>query len=356
MSGFTFERLPKELQRTLHLSYEPNGSVEVLSVNQIHEGDARQLLTQIAPHTVALSVWSPPYFVGKSYEKELAFEEWQELLRHVIRLHWAAIKPGGFLAINIADILCFRDPSMPKISAENVSKRRSAVTREIVVEAMRRYPEKNRYQLANLLHCSEQTIDRRLNGNNIRGGKYDTQTRLRIVGGLIEKWAVDAGFYPYDRRIWVKDPCWENSKWASLSFRSVDEFEYIYFFWKPGVTKVDRTRLTSTEWREWGSRGVWEFPSVRANDDHESKFPLELPRRVIKLLTDPGDLVLDCFIGSGTTAVAAASMGRHYLGIEFETRYVSLARRRIAQALNDHSKQAFDVHSGSTASPGPSAD
>ena len=155
----------------------------------------------------------------------------------------------------------------------------------------------NRYQLAALLGCSEQTVDRRLNGNNIRGGKYETQTRVKIVGGLVEGWAIAAGFFPYDRRIWVKDPCWENSKLRTLSYRSVDQFEYLYFFWKPGVTTVNHERLDPEEWGEWGYRSVWEFPSVRANDDHEAKFPEELPRRVIKLLTDPGDLVLDCFLG-----------------------------------------------------------
>jgi hypothetical protein len=51
---------------------------------------------------------------------------------------------------------------------------------------------------------------------------------VKIVGGLIEEWALKAGFYPYDRRIWVKDAAWENSRWASLSYRAVDEFEYLY--------------------------------------------------------------------------------------------------------------------------------
>ena len=326
---FTYARLPRELQHQLRVAFEATPAATSLALDTIHHGDARALLTSLAPNSIALSVWSPPYFVGKSYEAELSFEQWQELLRVVIARHFPIVKPGGFLAINIADILCFRDPQMPKVSAENVTKRRSSITRDMVVAAMRRHPAKSRYQLAALLGCSEQTIDRRLNGNNIRGGKYGTQTRLRIVGGLVESWALDAGFYPYDRRVWVKDPCWENSRWASLSYRAVDEFEYLYIFWKPGITQVDRSRLSAREWKAWGSRGVWSFPSVRANDDHEAKFPLELPTRVIKLLTAPGDIVLDCFVGSGTTALAAAALGRRYLGIELKKTYVNLARRRL---------------------------
>jgi site-specific DNA-methyltransferase (adenine-specific) len=275
-------------------------------------------------------VWSPPYFVGKDYESHLSFEDWQVLLRSVIGLHYPIIKAGGFLVVNIADILCFKDSSMPRIQAQNITGQKSKVTRLDVLNAMATHPEKNRYELAELLGCSEQTIDRRLNGNNIRGGKYGTQTRVKIVGGLVEEWALEAGFYPYDRRIWWKDAAWENSRWNTLSYRSVDEFEYLYFFWKPGITTINRSRLTKAEWTEWGSRGVWRFPSVRANDDHEAKFPIELPRRVIKLLTEPGEVVLDCFLGSGTTAVAALIENRKFIGIEIQKRYAELAEQRLA--------------------------
>jgi len=234
------------------------------------------------------------------------------------------------LVINIADILVFRDPSMPRIQAEAVNRKRSPITRDDVLKAMADHPDYNRYQLAKLLGCSEQTIDRRLHGNNIRGGKYESQTRVKIVGGLVEEWALSAGFYPYDRRVWVKDATWENSRWTSLSYRSVDEFEYLYVFWKPGITKFDRKRLSADEWKNWGSRGVWYIPSVRANNDHEAKFPVELPARVIRLLTDPGDIVLDCFMGSGTTAVAAIRENRQYIGIEILEKYVTLARQRVS--------------------------
>jgi site-specific DNA-methyltransferase (adenine-specific) len=229
--------------------------------------------------------------------------------------------------VNIADILCFSDDNMPRIQAQNLRRQRSDITREMVVEAKKAHPDYTRYQIAALLGCSEQTIDRRLNGNNIRGGKYAAQTRVHLVGGMIEDAALQAGLYLYDRRIWVKDAAWENSKWHTLSYRSVDEFEYLYFFWKPGETVIDRSRLTANEWVTWGSRAVWAFPSVRANDNHEAKFPLELPTRVIRLLTQPGDTVLDCFMGSGTTAIAAIRQHRHFIGVELLPKYVDLGRK-----------------------------
>jgi len=325
-------RLSPKLQKQIGYLYESsvNEEIDYLLPNDIYQGNAIDKLSFIEPNSIGLSIWSPPYFVGKEYEADLTFDEWQVLLSTVISKHFDLLKPGGFLAINIADILVFRDIEMPRIQADVVGNKRSPVTRNDVLSAMENHPNYNRHQLAKLLGCSEQTIDRRLNGNNIRGGKTEAQTRVKIVGGLIEQWALNAGLYTYDRRVWVKDAAWENSRWASLSYRSVDEFEYLYIFWKPGITKIDRSRLSKDEWREWGSRAVWEIPSVRANDDHEAKFPIELPLRAIKLLTDPNDIVLDCFMGSGTTAAAAIKLRRQYIGIELEPKYVKLAQSKIA--------------------------
>jgi len=301
--------------------------------DRIYHGDAAELTTQIEPGSVSLSVWSPPYFVGKEYEKHLSFDGWKSLLHRTICAHDSALRPGAFMVVNIADILAFADENLPRIQAPNVSKLRSPVTREQVLMAKADHPEMNRYALAELLGCSEQTIDRRLNGNNIRGGKYQAQTRVQLTGHLLVEAADEAGLVLYDRRVWVKDPCWANRQWHPSSYRSVDEFEYLYFFWKPGETVVDRNRLSSKEWSDWGGRGVWRFPSVRANTEHEAQFPLELPLRLIRLLTDAGDLVLDPFVGSGTTAVAAVQTGRRYIGIDSSPAYVELARRRVEEAL-----------------------
>lgn len=331
--NFSIDRMPAHLQglmTELHKVDMP--TTDTLETNQIYCGDAREVLTRIRQNSIALGVWSPPCFVGKEYEANLSLHDWENLLSEVIALHFPIVKPGGFLVVNIADILVFKDEAMPKIQADTVSSRRSPVTREDVLKAMLDRPDHSRSQIASALGCSEQTVDRRLNGNNTRGGKRDTQTRVKIVGGLLEEWALDAGFYPYDRRVWVKDAAWENSRWHSSSYRAVDEFEYLYVFWKPGVTTVDRGRLTRNEWKEWGSRGVWHIRSVRANDDHEAKFPVELPRRFIKMLTEPGDVVLDCFMGSGSSAIAALKENRQYIGVELAEKYIELAQENIRKA------------------------
>ena len=305
----------------------------MLSSNEIYQGDARELLRQVRPESVALGFWSPPYFVGKSYEADLDFTDWSDLMRQTIEGHFPVIVPGGFLAVNIADILAFEDPGMPRIQADNVSAKKVKITREQVLAAQRANPGFDKYRLAALLGCSEQTIDRRLKNNNVRGGKYAPQTRVKLTAGLVEQWAYDAGFYLYDRRVWVKDPAWENSRWHSLSYRAVDEFEHLLIFWKPGITVVNRERLEAGEWAEWGSRSVWGIPSVRSNSAHESQFPIELPRRMIRLLTEPDDLVLDCFVGSGTTALAAIELGRQFMGFDINSESVALAEKRVMEAL-----------------------
>jgi site-specific DNA-methyltransferase (adenine-specific) len=345
INDFSFNRLPKNLQSTLSGIYGQKKSInDPLKENTVHQGDARELLKRITPDSVAVSVWSPPYFVGKNYEKHLSFEDWKALLKTVIANHFPVIKPGGFLAINIADILVFKDDTMPKIQADAVQRKKISLSREEILSVLTENPQMKKQDLAKYFICSEQTIDRRLNGNNVRGGKHEIQSRVKIVGGLVEEWALSAGFYPYDRRIWVKDAAWENSRWSSLSYRSVDEFEYLYIFWKPGITKYDRERLTSDEWKNWGSRGVWHFPSVRANNDHEAKFPIELPTRIIKLFSDKNDLILDCFMGSGTSAVAAIRENRQFIGIELDNDSVRLSNSNILKEKNINLQFTFNVN------------
>lgn len=314
--------------------------MKYLDANKVYLGRSENKILEIEPKSIALSFWSPPYFVGKDYEKDETFDSWQAMLKAVIDNHRIVLKPGGFLVINIADIICFKDAKIPKIQVQNISLQKSPVTREMVLAAKQKYPDHNKYQLAELLGCSEQTIDRRLHGVNIRGGKYQTQTRVKLVGGELEKYAYDSGLFLYDIRIWVKDPAWANSRWTSNTIKAVQEYEYLYTFWKAGEYTIDRNKLSKTEWKNWGSRGVWYINSVMKNDDHAAKFPSELASRVIRLYSSPGDIVLDPFMGSGTTAVTAIKLRRKFIGIEKEQKYVEMANQSIEAELKQ--QRLFD--------------
>lgn len=304
-----------------------------LTTSAVFQGDSVEVLKRFPEERVSLSFWSPPYHVGKAYEQGQSYDEWQEMIRSVIAHHAAILKPGGFCVINIADILCFPDESMPRIMAETHNKQRIQLTREEVLAAAELLGTTDRRKIAAHLGVSEQTVDRRMKGNNIRGGKYNAQTRTKLVGGMIEEWAMACGLYVYDRRMWVKDPAWANSRWHTSSLRAIDEFEYLYVLWKPGPTRVDKSRLTRQEWIDWGSRAVWNIRSVRRNDYHEAMFPIELPLRVIRLFSDPGDVVLDPFVGSGTTLEAAASLNRIAIGVERDGTYASMSRKRLRRVL-----------------------
>ncbi len=277
---------------------------------------------------IDLSFWSPPYFVGKEYEKYLSFDDWKRLLEGVVCGHARVMRDGAFMVININDILCFPDPSMPRYMSNNIGNKRVPVTRQDALDAKRKNPDANRYELAKILGCSEQTVQRRLEHNNIRGGKQATATKVLSVAGMLQAWSEAAGLYLYDRRIWHKDPCWANSRWHSNSYRSIDEFEYLFIFWKPGIVDIDRSRLKKNEWAEWGSRGVWNIKSIRHNNRHESEFPEMLAERVIRLLSNPEGVVLDPFVGSGTTTAVARRLKRRYVGIDRLDKYAVIARDR----------------------------
>ena len=300
--------------------------------NRIVTGDSRKILQSLPTDSVDLSFWSPPYFVGKSYEKHLDFSGWQNLIREVIDLHGGIIKPGGFVVVNICDILCFSDPSIPRFQADNISGKKVKVTKEDILQVKAKNPNASRFELAKILGCSEQTIQRRLEGNNVRGGKHDASTKVMLTGAMLSQWAEAAGLYLYDQRIWHKDPCWMNSRWHSVSYRAVDEFEHLYVFWKPGPTNYDRSRLTDEEWSEWGSRGIWKLRSVRANNRHEAEFPEQLAERVIRLFSPKGGTVIDPFLGTGTTTCVAKRLDRQWLGIELDPTFAKIARQRTNAA------------------------
>ena len=296
--------------------------------NRILAGDAATVMATMPKNSIDLSFWSPPYHVGKSYEQSQTFEDWKNMLWRVMGAHARVLRPGCFMVVNIGDILCFKDPDMPGFQANNMRGKKVNVTRRDILAAKLEHPSMNRYELASLLGCSEQTIQRRLEHNNVRGGKSSVPTKILLTGSMLAGMAEELGLYLYDKRIWHKDPCWVNSQWHSVSYRAVDEFEHIYVFWKPGITNYDRNRLTPDEWAEWGSRGVWKIKSVRSNTRHDAEFPEQLAERVVKLFSPSNGTVLDPFVGTGTTTAVAKKLGRKWFGIDIDPINMQMAMER----------------------------
>jgi len=113
-----------------------------------------------------------------------------------------------------------------------------------------------------------------------------------------------------------------------------DQHEYIIVLSKGSFRRRrdegKEDTITREEFLEY-TRSVWRFPPESARRvGHPAPFPEELPRRCIQLYTFKGDVVLDPFAGSGTTCVAAAKAGRHYVCIDSNEEYVRIARERLA--------------------------
>jgi site-specific DNA-methyltransferase (adenine-specific) len=99
--------------------------------------------------------------------------------------------------------------------------------------------------------------------------------------------------------------------------------------------------LTKDEFLEY-TKSIWSFPAESAKKiGHPAPFPIELPLRLIKLYTFEGDVVLDPFIGSGQTAIAAVKIGRNYEGYDINKEYCRLAEKRI-KAIISQKKLAFN--------------
>ena len=104
---------------------------------------------------------------------------------------------------------------------------------------------------------------------------------------------------------------------------------------RPKREKLGLPNIPTIETEEFleATIDVWEIPSESATKvGHPAPFPIALPRRLIELYTYEEDLVLDPFLGSGSTAVAAVETARHYVGFDTEAEYVALAQSRIEAA------------------------
>lgn len=114
----------------------------------------------------------------------------------------------------------------------------------------------------------------------------------------------------------------------------VDSSEMVAFFskgdWGPSSDGPDT--ILPDEWQTYG-RGPWQFPGEsRAWEGHPAPFPLELPRRCIRLLSRAGDLILDPFAGSGTTVLASIQEGRRAIALDVSAEYIEGIHRRLHDA------------------------
>lgn len=219
--------------------------------------------------SVALAITSPPYNVGRAYDTDLSLSEHLGLIERVGREVYRVLQPGGRYVFNVANL--WRKPYIPMDA-----------------------------------HC----------------------------------WQLhqDLGFTPMGTVIWQKGKgASGRTSWGSWLSASApvlrDIHEFLLVMAKGGSKRPDRglSTISPKEFCE-ATLSIWNIPPASARRvGHPSPFPLALPERAIRLWSYVGDVVLDPFMGAGTTCVAAKRLGRRYVGFDPVANYVALAEQRLAQ-------------------------
>lgn len=239
-------------------------------------------MKDIPNNSLHLMITSPPYNVSKEYDNDLSLNEYLNLLKNCFTETYRVLVDGGRACINIANI--GRKPYIPL--SDYVSK--------IMIEI----------------------------GFNMRGE-------------IIWNKSAGAGI---------------STAWGSFQSASNpilrDVHEYILIFSK-GNYKRERNKeekelrkdnITKEEFIEW-TKSVWTMNTESAKRiGHPAPFPEELPNRLIKLFSFTNDIVIDPFMGSGTTAIAAIKNNRNFVGYEINEEYINLANNRIEKLKEKNSE------------------
>jgi site-specific DNA-methyltransferase (adenine-specific) len=144
------------------------------------------------------------------------------------------------------------------------------------------------------------------------------------------------------------------------------DYEFILVFKKPGKAPAvskrikEQSRLSTDEWNRYFS-GHWNFPGEK-QAGHIAMFPEELPRRLVRMFSFVGDTVLDPFLGSGTTMLAAARLGRNSVGYEINSNFLPFMRERLGiettgmKGSMKHGEAVFEIGRAKAAPADPEAD
>lgn len=275
-------------------------------VNQILEGDCRDLLPQLPDECIDLIITSPPYADQRQHVYGgVPPDEYVEWFLPIAAECKRVLKPTGSFVLNI---------------------------KERVVNG-----ERHTYVLELILKMREQgwlwTEEYIWHKKNTYPGKWPN--RFRDAWERCLHFTKQKKFKMFQEAVRVPMGEWRHARLRKLSENDLrrDESRVGSGFGK---------RVANWIGREWAyPTNVLHMATECYNRNHAATFPVDLPAWFIKLFTEPGDLVLDPFIGSGTTAVAAVRLGRKYLGFELNPQYVATARQRLEKEMRQLNLYTF---------------
>jgi len=181
-----------------------------------------------------------------------------------------------------------------------------------------------------------------LSGKNAKFKRRETKLVITDLENFME---TTNQMYLFATYIWDKRKIVRFSSFGSYPYPpnifSTFPFEWIFVISKKGkrqpVSKEikEKSKITHEEWENWAINSIWEMqPAKSKSENHPAPFPDELPYRLIRLYSFVGDMVLDPFLGSGTTAKVAINLGRKAVGYEINPNYLPLIENKLTNIFN----------------------
>jgi len=252
-------------------------------VNKFILGSAENM-KELPDNSVHLMITSPPYNVSKEYDNDLSLKEYLQLLENSFKETYRVLVNGGRACINVANL--GRKPYIP-------------------------------------------------------------------LSDYISKIMLDIGFNMRGEIIWNKaasaSPSTAWGSWQSAANPILrDIHEYILVFSKGDYKREKKEKentISKEQFMEW-TKSIWIMNAESARRiGHPAPFPEELPYRLIQLYSFKGDIILDPFMGSGTTAVSAVKSERKFVGYDISQEYIDLAERRLKPFLEQTTLKFITVES-----------
>lgn len=240
-------------------------------VNKIILGTAENM-KELPNNSIHLMITSPPYNVSKEYDEDLSLQEYLKILENSFKETYRVLINGGRACINVANL--GRKPYIP-------------------------------------------------------------------LSDYISKMMLDIGFNMRGEIIWNKaassSPSTAWGSWLSAANPILrDIHEYILVFSKGDYNRIGKGKhntITKEQFMDW-TKSIWTMNAESARRiGHPAPFPEELPNRLIQLYSFKNDIILDPFMGSGTTAVSAIKSERNFVGYDISQEYIDLAEKRISPFL-----------------------